>query len=147
MKTETSLIDDSLEEEERFLITIKKLNSYISISFILIGIYLIYDSASLYYYYNYTSILFVFMKSSLELGGEFITGFFSIFCGIYCWMRYPFGLQSLFLFGVCLILYSPILIDIEYLLENIINASPFFIYGIFMIGYSRWKRLKWIYKK
>ncbi|MFT6319878.1 MAG: hypothetical protein ACJAT4_000797 [Granulosicoccus sp.] len=148
METKQQILDDPLEDDERPIKEIKNINSYLSILIILIGIYLVYDSVSLYYYYNYTEINFAYMKSSLELGGELSTGLCSIFCGVYCWIRYPIGLQSLFLFGILLITYSLVLTfyNSEFLLENIFNASPFFISGILVIGYSRWKKLKWIYK-
>lgn len=148
MKTDQQILDDPSEEDGRAIQEIKNINSYLSIFIILIGIYLVYDSVSLHYCYNYTDILFVYMKSRLELGGEFITGLCSIFCGVYCWHRYPFGLKSLFAFGIHLIIY-PILLafdDIEFLSENIFTAGPFFIFGILAIGYSRWEKLKWIYK-
>jgi len=149
MKTKFELLDDPLEDDGRDLEAIIKFNSYISISFILLGIYLIYDSASLYYCYNYTDINFIMMKSNLELGGEFAAGFFSIFCGVFCWMRYPFGLESLYFFGIMLIIFSLILTlsDLEFIEDCIFTAGPFFLSGLVVIGYSRWKKLKWIYRK
>ncbi len=149
MKTKYELLDDPLEDGGRDLEVIIKINSYISISFILIGIYLMYDSVSLYYYYNYTDILFFMIKSNLELGGEFVAGFFSIFCGIYCWMRYPFGLQSLYFLGILLIVFSVTLTlsDLEFIEDCIFTAGPFFLSGLFLIRYSQWRKLKWIYKK
>jgi hypothetical protein len=149
MRTNQQILDDPSEDGGNFLENLRSINSGLSILVILIGIFLIYDSANLYYCYNYTEIHFYIMKSELELGGDFFAGLFSVFCGIYCWHRYFFGLQSLFVFGVCLIIFSIILTlsNLEYMVENVFTAGPFFLFGILAIRYSQWKKLEWIYKK
>ena len=71
-------------------------NKILGISLIAIGIFFSFDSAKLYYYYNYSSLLFVYMYPTYELCARFILGFLLIPTGFLILLEKQNGFKILF---------------------------------------------------
>ncbi len=59
-----------------------KINRIFGLIFTIIGIIFIYDSSTDFFKYNFTSVLFVFMRSNSSIIAEFIFGILLIYSGI-----------------------------------------------------------------
>lgn len=141
-------LDSPFDEDEDSLDFILRANTSFSAFLFLVGVHLVYSNTKLYYYYHYTDILLIYIKSNLELGGEIGAGLFSIFSGIFCWYKYPLGLQMLFWMGGYLILFPVFLLveNLEYYQEYLMMSGFSVLSGYLLIKYSRWEALNMIYK-
>jgi len=109
-------------------------NKILGISLIAIGFFLAIDSAKLYYYYNYTSLLFVYMLPTYELLARFILGLLLIPIGTLILLEKKSGFRILYRIAWGMIIYGAIrfVINYEYWIEEFFEGGLYILIGLFL---------------
>jgi len=119
-------------------------NKILGVSLIALGFFLSIDSALLYYYYNYTNILFYYMHPTYELIARFIFGLTMIPIGTLIFMNREMGFKILNLLALAMIIYGVIRfgINLEFWVEEFFAGFLYIIAGAFFLKIVQRNKLK-----